>query len=164
MIGLAIFMFYYPYQVLSEVIPFAFTQPDLWENHWLVKYDGEIPFVLRACYLTLWLIPILATVAMTATAIHFFYLLQQEIYFDLRVVRDIQILGVCASIAGIGVSLGYSLTDWLVTFMNIDDRRGIQFGYDPTEVSLILTGIGLCLGGWLLKTVVLQDLENREFV
>ena len=73
MIGLAIFMFYYPYQVLSEVIPFAFTQPDLWENHWLVKYDGEIPFVLRACYLTLWLIPILATVAMTATAIHFFY-------------------------------------------------------------------------------------------
>ncbi len=164
MAGSVIFMLYYPYRVLSEVIPFAFTQPDLWENHWLVKYEGDIPFFLRFGYFILWLVPIIATICMTAIAIHFFNLFRQGMYFDFRIVRDIQLLGICSFVAGAGVMLGYSLSNWLIAYMNTVDRQGIHFGYDPTEVSLVLTGLGLYLGGWILKSVVLQDQENREFV
>ncbi|MEM8651970.1 MAG: hypothetical protein AAGF54_15650 [Pseudomonadota bacterium] len=164
MVALAAFMILYPYKVLNELIPFAFTQPDLWENHWLVKYEGEIPFILRFGYFVLWLVPVVATVCMTAIAMHFFYLFRQGVYFDFRIVRDIQLLGICAVISGIGVLSGYSFTNWLISYMNTEDRWHIQFGYDPTEVSLILTGTGLYLGGWIIKSLALQDQENKGFV
>ena len=163
-IWLAIFLIYYPYRVLKDVIPFAFTKPELWQNHWLVDHTTEIPFSLRLSYFLLWAFPILATVVMTAIAIHFFYLLRKGIYFDFRTVRDLQLLGLSACFAGFGVLLGNSLTSWLITILNTKEKHSIHFGYEPTEVSLMLTGIGLFLGGWIIKALVMEDQENKEFI
>ncbi len=164
MIGLSVFLIYYPYRVLNEIIPFAFTNPALWETHWMVEKGVTIPAGIRLSYLVLWLVPVLATMAMTLVAVHFFNLTRQGVYFDRRTVRDVQLMGVTAVIAGASITLAYSVVNWLITFMNVNEKRGIHFGYDPTEVGLILMGIGLFIGGWVLKVVVLQDQEIKGFV
>ncbi|KAB7614519.1 hypothetical protein F9L33_07715 [Amylibacter sp. SFDW26] len=164
MIGLAIFLIYYPYRVFNEIVPFALTNPELWETHWMVEKGVMIPTSIRLAYLVLWLVPVLATMAMTAIAMHFFHLLRQGVYFDPKTVRDVQLMGLCAVVAGAGITLAYSVVNWLLTFMNVADKHGIHFGYDPSEISLILTGIGLFIGGWVLKVVALQDQEIKDFV
>ena len=164
MIGLTIFLIYYPYRVMNEIVPFSFTNPELWENHWMVEKGVAIPTGIRLAYLVLWLVTVLATMAMTVIAMHFFHLMRQGVYFDPRTVRDVQLMGLCAVVAGAGITISYSVMNWLLTFMNVNDKRGIHFGYEPSEISLILTGIGLFIGGWVFKVVVLQDQEIKDFV
>jgi hypothetical protein len=162
--SLAVFLIYYPYRFLTDIIPFAFTNPEMWQTHWMVEHDVVIPNSIRFAYFGLWIMPVIATVLMTAVSMHFFYLIRRGVYFDHRIVRDIQLLGTFAAIAGAGVTLGYSLSPWLLTIMNSEERRDIHFGYEPSEISLILTGVGLFIAGWIWKVVVLKDQENKEFV
>lgn len=164
MVGLLIFLVYYPYRFFTETIPFAFTKPELWQEHWMVHHDVLIPFSIRSAYFAIWMLPVLATIIMTLVALYFFHLIRQGIYFDPRTVRSIQLMGICAAVSGAGVMLGYSLTPWLLTIMNAEDKRGIHFGYEPTEVGLVLTGLGLFMAGWIWNVVVLKAQENKEFV
>ena len=163
-VGMTVFLIYYPYRFLTDIIPFAFTSPDLWQTHWMVGHDIMIPNSIRFAYFGLWIVPVIATVLMTAVAMHFFYLIRLGVYFDQRIGQDIQLLGVFSAIAGAGVTLGYSLSPWLLTIMNSEGKRSIHFGYEPSEIGLILTGVGLFIAGWIWKVVVLKDQENKEFV
>jgi len=164
MVGLAVFLLYYPYRVFNGIVPFAFIDPQLWETHDLAEKGVTIPFGVRLAYLCMWMLPVLATMAMTCIAMHFFNLLRQGVYFDARVVRDVQGLGISAVVAGVGITVAYSIADWLITLMNVTQKRGVQFGYDPAEIGLILSGLGMFIAGWVVKVVVLQDQENKGFV
>ena len=161
---MAVFLVYYLYRSLGQLIPFAFTQPDLWETHWLVKGDVTIPMWLRLAYFAVWMISITATAVMLLAALYLVNLIRTGTYFELRTIRALQRVGLCAVIAGLAIIFASSLWAWMVTLMNVSDTRSIRFVYDSSEAGVALLGLGMFLLGWILKYVLLMQRENEAMV
>ena len=161
---IAVFLVYYLYMSLGQLIPFAFTKPHLWEEHWMVRGVVEIPFWLRMAYFLVWIVAILATALMLLAAMHLLHLLRKGQFFGLKTIRAVQQVGVCAFLAGISIIAANSLWPWMITMMNETERQGIGFGYDSSQAGIALLGAGIFMLGWVLKYAALLAQENKEFV
>jgi hypothetical protein len=159
------FLIMYLYRFFSSIIPFAFSQPELWNHHRMVDHDVEIPVYWRIVFFGMWMVTVTATVLMTGCATWVVNLIRNGVYFERRTVFGIWLLGIFAVVSGLGKIFGGSFEPWIITrFNSPENQREIFFWYSSSDLGVALIGASIMLLAWILRVVILTELENREFV
>lgn len=165
MVVFAGFIVFYLYRFFSVVVPFAFTQPEIWNTLGMVDKGTQIPTYWRIVFFGMWMVTVCFTFLMAACAIWIVNLIRQGVYFDRRTVVALRSLGAFAACSGIFKIAGASVEPWVLTrFNQVVPRRDIYFWYNSGEVGVVLIGLSLVLLAWVLRVIILTEHENKEFV
>ena len=159
------FLILYLYRFFNSIIPFAFSDPQLWNTHWMVDQGAEIPTTWRSVFFAMWMVTAIFTSLMGLCAISVVNLIRQGVYFERRTILGLRYLGGFAALSGLGKIMGGSLEPWVITrFNTAETQRDIFFWYSSSDLGIILIGLSIVLLAWVLSVAVLTDLENKEFV
>jgi len=164
LLGLIVFAIYYPYMLLSQFVPFAFSGDASWQSHWMVDDTAMVPFAVRFGQFMLWMPTVIATQLMLLAAIWLVLLLLRGTFFDLRTVRALQWVGAFAALAGFTALVAIMFDARIVTSYNAEYKEPIRLHLESGEVGVLLVGLGLFLLARVLMVAVLKDRENKAFV
>lgn len=159
------FVIVYLYRFLSLVIPFAFTQPEIWNTLPTVDEGTEIPTYWRVVFFGMWMFTVIATALMACCAIWVVNLIRKGVYFERRTIWGLGLLGLFGVLSGLGKIVGASFEPWIITrFNTAETQSDIYFWYSSAEIGVTLIGASVVLLAWVLRVAVLTDMENKEFV
>lgn len=160
----AAFLAYYLYRAFGALIPFSFTDPNLWEHHWMVRGDVTIPMWLRSLYFFIWSVSIIFTGIMIVWSMYLVNLVRQGEHFSLSMIVTLKRIGLAAIGSGFTIMFASSLWPWMITFLNVEEKKGITFAYDSSQAGLMLLGGGLVIMSWVLKGAFSMYQENKEII
>ncbi|MEM9715087.1 MAG: DUF2975 domain-containing protein [Pseudomonadota bacterium] len=145
------FLTYWLVREFLWLIPFAITDLTQWNNlHW-VDDDVAIPFTLRAVFTGLWLAVIFLGAYGIICGARLLVLYFNGEYFSLRSYRSIQRLGIVMILSMVVeifvVSINHSIHSWVnIELPWIEPSLYFQ----PFHLSLILSGCGFYVIGWVM--------------
>lgn len=165
MMGLLAFAIYYPYKLLSSFVPFTFSGPGSWQQHWMVDDTALVPLWARLGQFLLWMPTAIATQIMILLALYLVWLVQREVLFERRTVRALKWVGASAAIAGVFALVAIALDAWAITRFNTEQPQyPVKVHLESGEMGVLLCGLGLFLLGYVLDIAVLKLHENEEMV
>lgn len=158
------FAAYYPYRFFGWAIPFSFSGPAGWQDHWRVDETAMIPFGHRLSYFMLWLPSVIATEFMVLGSAWLSWMLIKGHRLSHQVVRLTKWIGGLAAFAALSLLAAYPFDAWWLTAYNTDGPAPIKPFFDSGEIGYGLAGFGIFLLARVLQLSVMMDTENQEII
>ena len=157
-------LIYYTGKSFWRAYRFSFGEPERWNTHWMIDQASVIGLSQRVIYFSIWAFVILASIAAFIAGLALLNRCRKGAIFDMRTANAIRNLGLFLAFAMIVDQIFQAMDAFLITLSNAEGPRPIAFFYDPSDIKTFIMAVILILFGWVMRTSIQIDRENRGFI
>ncbi len=164
LVPMAAFLIYYIYESMTRFISRSFTNPEFWENHWMIDKDVTLDLTTRTLYFIGWMPVIFLSCLSILVGMYLLNRLRQGLFFNTTNARLIQLLGGVSVVTVILDTLMESVSVVLITAQNADGGHVFAYQYDPTDIKALILYSVVFTFGWMMRAAMEIDQEHKGFV
>jgi len=164
MAAVSAYLVYYTFHSFRRAIRFCFGEMERWNEIDFVENDAVIEMSTRYMYFGLWAAAISFSMAGIIAGLYLLNRVRIGFLFDDISARSIQIFGAVTVLAMIVDTIFGVFDLYLLTLHNAENRYGLQYLYDPSDLKTAMLASVMFMFGWVMREAVNIENENKGFI